>query len=58
MSYSLPNKETLKNTSFNPGYNIISAIDISQSGIPVKTKIIAGSNNEIYMSQDNLYLTE
>jgi len=58
ISYNLPDEETLKNTSFNPGYNIISAIDISKSDSPVKTQVIAWSNTEIYMSEDNLYLTE
>ncbi len=58
ISYSFPDKETLKNTSFNPGYNIISVINIKDSSKQVTTKVIAGSNSEIYMSLDNLYLTE
>jgi len=58
ISYSFPDEETLKNSSFNPGYNIISVIDINNAKNSVKTKVIAGSNSEIYMSNDNLYMTE
>ncbi len=58
ISYSFPDEETMKNTNFNPGYNIISSINIAESDAEVKTKIIAGSNSEIYMSTENLYMTE
>lgn len=58
ISYSFPDEETLKNTNFNPGYNIISAINIRNVSEEVSTQVIAGSNNEIYMSTENLYLTE
>ncbi len=58
ISYSFPDEETLKNTGFNPWYNIISAINITESENPVTTQVIAGNNSEIYMSQSNLYMTE
>lgn len=58
IEFSLPDEETLKNTSFNPGYNIISIVDTKNTGNEVKTKVIAGNNAEVYMSLDNLYLTE
>lgn len=58
ISYNFPDAETLKNTSFNPGYNIISIIDINDTKKQVETEVIAGSNSEIFMSTDNLYLTE
>lgn len=58
ISYNLPDEETLKNTNFNPGYNIISIINIEESEQEVETQVIAGSNNEIYMSTENLYMTE
>lgn len=56
--YNLPDKETLSEVGFNPGYNIISVINVADTQKVVKTEIIAGSNTEIYMSQDNMYLTE
>lgn len=58
ISYSFPDEETIKNAGFNPGYNIISAINIADTGENVSTQVIAGSNSEIYMSSENLYLTE
>jgi len=58
ISYSFPDEETLKNSSFNPGYNIISVINIDDAKKNVNTKVIAWSNSEIYMSNDNLYMTE
>ncbi len=58
ISYSFPDSETIKNTGFNPGYSMISAININDARKTVTTKVIAGSNSEIYMSQDNLYMTE
>ena len=58
ISYNFPDEETLKNTNFNPGYNIISVINIEDSEETVETQVIAGSNSEIYMSTENLYMTE
>lgn len=58
IEYSLPDEESLKENRFNPGYNIISILDINDTSIPVKTKVIAGNNSNVYMSLDNLYLTE
>lgn len=58
ISYHLPNKETLKDIKFNPGYNVISVIDTKNPLSSVETTVIAGNNTEVYMSQKNLYLTE
>ncbi len=58
IEYILPDEETLKKFNFNPSYNIISVIDTQNIETSVKTKVIAWSNNEIYMSLNNLYLTE
>ena len=58
IEYSFPDEETLKNTSFNPGYNIISVIDTKNTSKDVKTKVIAGSSVNVHMSLNNLYLTE
>jgi len=58
IEYSLPDAETLKKFDFNPSYNIISIINIEDSTEEVKTKVIAWSNSEIYMSLKNLYLTD
>ena len=58
IEYSLPDNETLKKFGFNPSYNIISIINTEDSSEWVKTKVIAWSNSEIYMSLDNLYLTD
>jgi len=58
IEYSFPDEETLKETNFNPWYNIISVINIADTQEQVTTKVIAGSNSTVYMSLDNLYLTE
>jgi len=58
ISYSFPDQETLENSNFNPWYNIVSAINIREVGQQVSSTVIAGSNSEVYMSQDNLYMTE
>jgi len=58
ISYSFPSEETIKNGWFNPGYNIVSVINMRDISREVETKVIAWSNSEIYMSQDNLYMTE
>ena len=57
IEYVFPDEETMKKYNFNPSYNIISVINIKDTGADVKTKVIAGSNSEIYMSVDNLYMT-
>ena len=58
IEYVLPDSETLKKYDFNPSYNIISIIDIENTEAEVKTKVIAWNSAEIYMSLDNLYLTD
>jgi hypothetical protein len=57
IEYVLPDADTMKEFDFAPSYNIISIIDTRNTTNEVKTKVIAGSNSEIYMSLDNLYLT-
>ncbi len=58
IEYVLPDEETLKKYNFNPSYNIITTIDLSDTSNEAKTKVIAGSNTELYMSTKNMYLTE
>lgn len=58
ISYSLPDAETLKKVGFNPGYTIISRIDLKDPAQEVLTSVVAGNNNEIHMSEKNLYMTE
>ncbi len=57
ISYVLPDEETIKQYDFNPSYNVISVIDTKDTSKKVETSVIAGSNNQIYMSLDNLYMT-
>ncbi len=57
IEYILPDEETIKKVGFNPSYNIISVINTKDTTAEVTTKVIAGSNSEIYMSIDNLYMT-
>jgi len=57
IEYVLPDEDTLKEFDFNPSYNIISIVDTKNTSNQVKTKVIAWSNSEIYMSLENLYLT-
>jgi len=58
IEYVLPDEETLKKYDFNPSYNIITTIDLSDTSKEAKIKVIAGSNSELYMSTKNMYLTE
>ena len=57
IEYVLPDINTLKKYDFLPSYNIISVINIKDTEKKVKTKVIAGSTAELYMSLDNMYLT-
>ncbi len=57
IEYVFPDEDTMWKYNFNPSYNIVSIIDIENTEKQVKTKVIAGSNAEIYMSLDNLYMT-
>ncbi len=57
ISYVLPDEETIKQYDFNPSYNVISVIDTKDTSKKVETSVIAWSNNQIYMSLDNLYMT-
>lgn len=56
IEYVLPDEETMKEFNFSPSYNIISVINTKDTEQKVETNVIAGSNSEIYMSLDNLYL--
>ena len=58
IQYILPDKETLEKYDFNPSYNIISIIDTKDTSSEVKNKVIAGNSSELYMSLDNLYITD
>lgn len=57
IEYVLPDKETIKKYDFDPSYNIISIVDTKDTSKEVKTKVIAWSNAELYMSTENMYLT-
>lgn len=57
ISYSLPDAETIKQFNLSPSYITVSVIDTKNPTAQVTTNVIAGSNNEIYMSLDNMYLT-
>ncbi len=57
IEYVLPDADTLSKFDFNPSYNIISTINTKDTTQEVKTKVIAWSNTEMYMSLDNLYLS-
>jgi len=57
IEYVLPDESTLEKYDFSPSYNIISIIDTENTDRKVKTKVIAWSNSELYMSLDNMYLT-
>lgn len=57
IEYVLPDPETMKKFDFNPSYNIISIIDTNDTSKEVKTKVIAWSNTELFMSLENMYLT-
>lgn len=58
IEYSLPDKATLEKFEFSPSYNIISVIDTENSLEKVKTKVVAWNNSSLYMSLENLYLTD
>lgn len=58
ISYTLPDTETLKKTNFNPGYTIISSINLADPSQEVQSTVVAGSNTQIHMSEKNLYMTE
>jgi len=57
IEYILPDVNTIKDYKFNPSYNIISIIDLSDTKKEVNTKVIAWNNSDIYMSKNNLYMT-
>lgn len=58
IEYVLPDLKTLDKVDFNPSYNIVSIIDIENTENSVKTKVIAWNSSEIYMSLQNLYITD
>ena len=56
--YHFPSKDTLKEIPFSPSYTIITAIDTRNASTENTTQVIAGSNSQIHMSLNNLYMTE
>ncbi len=58
ISYSFPDKDSFDEVEFSPSFNIISAINIRDVQQNVETDVIAGNSAEIFMSQDNLYITD
>ena len=57
ISYALPGKDTMKKFDFSPSYNVISVINMNNVEEKVGTYVVAWNNAEIFMSQDNLYMT-
>lgn len=57
ISYALPGKDTMKKFDFSPSYNVISVINMNDVEEKVGTTVVAWNNAEIFMSQDNLYMT-
>lgn len=57
MEYILPDDATMKKHSFSPSYNIISTINLADTNAKVKNKVIFGDNTQLYMSQNNMYMT-
>jgi len=58
ISYSFPDKDTFKEINFSPSYNIISALNINDITQKVESDVIAGNSAEIFMSENNLYITD
>lgn len=58
ISYSFPDKDSFDEIEFSPNFNIISAINIRDIQQKVETDVIAWNSAEIFMSQDNLYITD
>jgi len=56
--YHFPSKDTLSEIPFSPSYTIITAIDTRDVSTKNTTQVIAGSNSQVYMSLENLYMTE
>jgi len=57
IEYVFPDSDTLSEYDFSPSYNVISVIDVKNPNSEVKTNVVIWSNNEIYMSTSNLYMT-
>jgi inhibitor of cysteine peptidase len=57
IAYVLPDAATVAQFGFTPRFVTVSALDTAQPESAVKTDVIFGDMNEIYMSLDNLYVT-
>lgn len=57
IEYILPDEETMKKHSFSPNYNIISIVNLADTQEKVKNKVIFWDNSQLYMSQNNMYMT-
>lgn len=57
IKYVVPDDETLKNFNFEPSFLTLSVIDIDDTEKKSETTVILGNIDELYMSLDNLYLT-
>jgi len=53
----MPDEATLGKFDFNPSYVTLSIINTENPSEAVKTKLLFGDVNEVYMSLDNLYIT-
>ncbi len=57
IEYILPDEATMKKHSFSPNYNIISILNLADTKAKVKNKVIFWDNSQLYMSQNNMYMT-
>lgn len=57
IEYVIPDKETMKKFDFTPSYATLSIINVKDSIVPTKTKLLFWNVGETYMSLDNLYIT-
>lgn len=57
IEYVMPDEATLAKFNFTPSYTTLSIINTEDPSETVKTKLLFGDVNEVYMSLDNLYIT-
>lgn len=57
IEYVLPSEETAEQYDFTPSFATVSIINIKNPEEEVKSKVLIWDVSEIYMSTDNLYIT-
>lgn len=58
IEYFLPAEDSLEKYSFNPSYTILSVINLKNTSEKVENKVIFWNSSEVYMSLENLYITD